>query len=444
MIEFAVIHNGGTDVPLRELPDGMTVPVGDLAEMHRSAQRIALQQADQAVLAEQLGFHYFFMTEHHFQTEGTEYNPNPLMVEAYIAAQTERIRLGQMANILAWHHPIRLAEQGALLDILSGGRLEFGVGRGAQPRETEVFGQVYGSTNQDQARNRAYFEEAYALILKAWTETSFAFRGQFFTIPPTWTYWGNKMTAEYFSQPGVGRTREDILEVLDEGAAPHLRELSVFPQPLQKPYPQVWEPTTSPRSNKWAARQGINVFCPGLGRDAVKAYVSSYYEEAERTGYPDRLGRGRFKYGWDCERKRGCGFIRFIHIADKGISHERYLSLKHFIPNYAMGIHGSGDLSTVVGSGDGGRATYDRALESGMFLHGSKQQVIDGLLSDREVGEYEDFIVLASLEFPGMSAELEEEQLRAFAEEVAPVLRRECVGSPDLPVATPREKIGAM
>jgi alkanesulfonate monooxygenase SsuD/methylene tetrahydromethanopterin reductase-like flavin-dependent oxidoreductase (luciferase family) len=443
MIEFALINNGGTDVALRELPDGMTVPVGDLAELHRSAQRVALQQADQAVLAEELGFHYFFLTEHHFQTEGTEYNPNPLMIEAYVAARTQRIRLGQMANILAWHHPVRLAEQGALLDILSGGRLEFGVGRGAQPRETEVFGQAYGSTNQDQAKNRAYFEEAYEIIVKAWTEPSFSYRGQFFTIPPTWTYWGNRMTAEYFSQPGVGRAVDDILEVVDEGAPPRLKELSVFPQPVQKPYPQVWASTTSPRSNKWAARQGINVFCPGAGRDAVKAYVAAYYDEADKADYPDRLGRGRFKHGWDCERKRGCGFLRFIHIAEKGISHERLLSLKHFIPNYAMGIQGTGDLSTVVDTSGGSQRGYEQAVASGAFLHGSKQLIIDGILADKEAGEFEDYIVLAALEYPGMSTEVQDEQMRAFAEEIMPVLQRECGGSPDLPDPMGRDQIGA-
>jgi alkanesulfonate monooxygenase SsuD/methylene tetrahydromethanopterin reductase-like flavin-dependent oxidoreductase (luciferase family) len=80
------------------------------------------------------------MTEHHFQPEGPEFSPNPLLVEAAVAAQTKRIRLGQHANITTWWEPVRLAEQAAMLDVLSGGRLEFGIGRGYQPREAEVFG----------------------------------------------------------------------------------------------------------------------------------------------------------------------------------------------------------------------------------------------------------------------------------------------------------------
>ena len=81
-----------------------------------------------------------------------------------------------------------------MLDVLSGGRLEFGIGRGYQPREAEVFGHRLGGTIQDQERNRAYFQEAYDIIIKAWTEPSFAHHGQFFSIPPTWTKWNHKQT----------------------------------------------------------------------------------------------------------------------------------------------------------------------------------------------------------------------------------------------------------
>ena len=108
---------------------------GDLAATHTSAQRTIVNQVRQGILAEQLGFDYWFQTEHHFQPEGAELSPNPLLSEGAIASRTRRIRLGQAANIVSWWHPIRIAEQAAMLDVISGGRPEFGIGRGYQPRE---------------------------------------------------------------------------------------------------------------------------------------------------------------------------------------------------------------------------------------------------------------------------------------------------------------------
>src|SRR5438445_560969 len=92
----------------------------------------------------------------------------------------------------------------AMLDVLSGGRLEFGIGRGYQPREAEVFGWPF-ATIQDQERNRAYYQEAYEIILKAWTEPSFSYHGQFFTIPPVFTRWNHQQTIAYFANGKSGR-----------------------------------------------------------------------------------------------------------------------------------------------------------------------------------------------------------------------------------------------
>jgi alkanesulfonate monooxygenase SsuD/methylene tetrahydromethanopterin reductase-like flavin-dependent oxidoreductase (luciferase family) len=158
MIEIGTFHNGASDLPAVTTPDGVVVNDGSLAEVHESYQRVLVGQVRQGILAERLGFDYWFMTEHHFMPEGPEFSPNPLLAEAAIAAQTKRIRFGQMANILPCWHPIRIAEQAAMLDVISGGRLEFGIGRGYQPREAELWGWRYGSTIQDQERNRAYFE----------------------------------------------------------------------------------------------------------------------------------------------------------------------------------------------------------------------------------------------------------------------------------------------
>ena len=83
------------------------------------------------------------------------------MAEMAIAAQTRRIRLGQATNILSGTTRCGWPSRSRMLDVISGGRVEFGVGRGYQPREVEVLGFPYGSSIQDQERNRAYFQEAY-------------------------------------------------------------------------------------------------------------------------------------------------------------------------------------------------------------------------------------------------------------------------------------------
>src|SRR6266849_3522792 len=213
MLEIGVFHNGASDLPTIATPEGVVVNDGTLAEVHEGSQRTLINQIRQGILADRLGFNYFFMTEHHFQPEGAEFSPNPLLAETAVAAHSTRIRLGQAANILPWWHPIRIAEQAAMLDVISGGRLEFGIGRGYQPREAEVFGWPYGSTIQDQERNRAYYEEAYDMIIKAWTEPSFSHHREFYSTPPTYTKWNHKQTIAYFSQPGLERSLEQVLKV---------------------------------------------------------------------------------------------------------------------------------------------------------------------------------------------------------------------------------------
>ncbi|MBV9373889.1 MAG: LLM class flavin-dependent oxidoreductase, partial [Alphaproteobacteria bacterium] len=116
MLEIGLFHNGASSLPITTNRDGVTFNKGTLPEVHRAAQETLVNQVRQGILAEKLGFQSFWLTEHHFQPEGVEMSPNPLMVQMSVAAHTRRIRLGQAANIIVWHHPVRLAEQIATLD----------------------------------------------------------------------------------------------------------------------------------------------------------------------------------------------------------------------------------------------------------------------------------------------------------------------------------------
>src|SRR5262249_44936297 len=126
--EVEIVRTVGS-LPVITDKNGITFNDGSLPEVHKAARETLVNQVRQGILAEKLGFQSFWLTEHHFQPEGAEMSPNPLMVQMAVAAHTRRIRLGQAANIIVWHHPVRLAEQIALLDVISGGRVECGIGR---------------------------------------------------------------------------------------------------------------------------------------------------------------------------------------------------------------------------------------------------------------------------------------------------------------------------
>jgi alkanesulfonate monooxygenase SsuD/methylene tetrahydromethanopterin reductase-like flavin-dependent oxidoreductase (luciferase family) len=462
-IEIGVFHNGASD--LKVIPAGeVVVNDGNLEQVHESNQRVLVGQVRQGILADRLGFDYWFMTEHHFQPEGAEFSPNPLLVETAIAANTRRIRLGQTANIITWWHPIRIAEQAAMLDVISGGRLEFGIGRGYQPRENETFGKPYGSTIQDQERNRVYFEEAYETIMRAWTEGSMSHHGEFISVPPAYTKWNHKQTIAYFSQPGVGRDVNDVLhlgppDMYSMGSpvmasTTTLREISVFPQPVQKPHPQVWQPVTSERSIRWSAQRGINAFTVPEPATRLKRNIEVYYDEAEKNGWPDRLNRGRFKFGWDAEKHRGFGCCRYVHFIRPGQNERQELERYKAALELQWDYYGPFGFAAVMAELDEEpypltmRITADILMQKNIAMVGTPDQVIDKILSLKRACGYDDFMFTAWFEAGSYSTEEIEEQMQIFAAEVMPVLRRECGGGPSLPESTlqlvpERQPVGA-
>jgi alkanesulfonate monooxygenase SsuD/methylene tetrahydromethanopterin reductase-like flavin-dependent oxidoreductase (luciferase family) len=142
--------------------------------------------------SEELGFDEVWLTEHHFIDYGLAVDPAALAAAA--ASRTRRVRIGLAAAILPFHHPLRLAEQLALVDIVSDGRLDVGVGRGNRPAE-------FTGYNVPQAESRERFDETVAIMVRAWTEDRFSHRGRFYTIP----------------------------------------EARVIPKPLQRPHPPLYQ-----------------------------------------------------------------------------------------------------------------------------------------------------------------------------------------------------------
>lgn len=187
--------------------------------------------------ADRLGFHSLFMVEHHFTGQGQVSASMTLL--AYLAAKTQRIRLGTAVVVLPWHNPVLVAEQAATLDLLSGGRFDFGVGKGYRQAEFDGFCMPI-----EEATER--FDEAMEVIRKAWTT-----EGRFSHHGKRWRY-------------------DNIV---------------VEPEPLTRPHPPLWMAAGSDDSIRRAAREGYCLLLDQLASvQQVIDRVALFRAECERVG----------------------------------------------------------------------------------------------------------------------------------------------------------------
>src|SRR6266480_3358429 len=153
-----------------------------LTEVFETSRRVAR-------VMDELGYYCMWAAEHHFQREGYECIPNLIQWGLWLATQTQRLKIGSAFNILPMWHPIRLAEDYAMADIVTDGRIVMGVGRGYHTREVESF----GAPLLDAEKNRALFEEQLQLLLTCFNKDEFAFKGQFYQCPPEVDYRGYRL-----------------------------------------------------------------------------------------------------------------------------------------------------------------------------------------------------------------------------------------------------------
>jgi alkanesulfonate monooxygenase SsuD/methylene tetrahydromethanopterin reductase-like flavin-dependent oxidoreductase (luciferase family) len=244
---------------------------GRLGEYHR----LMLQAREFALAAEKAGFWSIWYTEHHFGHEGQELTPNPVMMGTDIAARTIRIRLGQAASIVTFWHPLRLAEDIALLDQLSGGRVEVGVGRGLYGREALNLNTL--ADPRDQERNRALFEETLDILVKAWSGEFFEHHGRFYDFPVPGVKWDHPL-----SPPTAEFTADGVIT-----------KMAVTPPAYQRPHPPLWQVIDTPRSIEWSARNGVQGIFWMPPVSALKDRFELYRAVAsESSGREHALGEG--------------------------------------------------------------------------------------------------------------------------------------------------------
>ena len=227
----------------------------------------------QTILAEELGFEAIWLGEHHFGPYGVGDLPNPILLGADLAARTSRIRIGQMANIAPWWHPIRLAEDLAILDNMTRGRLEVGFGRGIWPYEGPQF-----HPNADPRKdkeNRELFAETVGVVREIWANEYFSHHGNNFTFPADDTVFSHP---KYPSNPAW-----------QDGD--RVTKLRVTPRPYQKPHPPLWMTVSTDRSVTTAAELGLKACYwqpPALRiRQRMELYARV---RTELEGRPFRVG----------------------------------------------------------------------------------------------------------------------------------------------------------
>ena len=333
------------------------------------------------------GYDTFWMAEHHFQPEGTELIPNLLMMAMHLVNVTNKLKIGCGFNVVPMWHPLRLAEDYAMADILSGGRVIFGVARGYHTREVETF----GAPLTDQDANREMFEEGVDILFEAFEGKPFSHRGKYYTIPPQVPYRGYT-----------------------------LNEVTLVPAPEHLPV-ECWQPiqSGSERAFDFMAKHGIRGVIGGGSAEggAVERHMIGFQAAYARRGIKLELGE-RLALGFQ------------FHIAksrEEGIRE----AAKHYEENMKM----FGELRLVRALSDEQIAAMrdpklaataklpriEDAVRAGGFLTGTPGDIVEQLKAVEKRYPGVDRVICAT---PlGTPLDVQLEDLDRFAREVIPAFR---------------------
>jgi alkanesulfonate monooxygenase SsuD/methylene tetrahydromethanopterin reductase-like flavin-dependent oxidoreductase (luciferase family) len=319
----------------------------------------------QIEFTERIGFDEAWFAEHHHSDYGMLASPN--LIIAALARRTERLRFGNLVSVLPLYDPMRLAEECAMLDILTGGRLNVGLGRGVPKDDMKH--------RLDRETAQARFEEGIEILLRAWSGATFSFSGK------AWAY----------------------------------DEISCRPQPLQKPHPPIYYGATAPESAAMVARRGWNLALSRQPLVNCAAAISRY--RAERAQHANLKGPGdaimvRDVYVADSDeqawREAAPELMRFWQLATDNVWRGDALTdddLKRYTERY---VYYPGGL------------TVKRLDEWGTSLIGSPQTVIKKARAMIETAKPDSLVGM--FQFGGLKHEQVMHSLELFGSKVMPAL----------------------
>jgi len=287
-------------------------------------------------IMDETGYDAVWLAEHHFT--GYSVCPSVHMMGVHVANQTRRIRIGMAVSLAAFYHPLRLAEEVALLDVLSGGRVNWGAGRGFDPLEFKTFGVPVEESG-------VRFHEAVEIVLAAWTQERLNWTGKY------WNFQG----------------------------------LEVLPKPLQRPHPPTWLAAGSTGAVKWAGKRGYSIL---LGPHSTFVENAGHYE----------LYRSELETYGHSIAGRDIPMARLVAVADTDADAEE---IARAGVSWIGGAYMNASKVTNPGLKDQSVLTMDRNSQIARYIesvviHGCPKRVIDKIEQLREE-MYLDYLMIAPL-----------------------------------------------
>jgi len=334
-----------------------------------------------------LGYDTLWMAEHHFQREGYEVIPNLILMGTYLATQTRRLKFGCAFNVTPIWHPIRIAEDYAMADYLTKGRVVFGVGRGYQTREVETL----GAPLLDAEANAALYREQMEILFKAFQHDSFSHRGRFYTIPADVDFRGYR-----------------------------LQEVTLVPRPVNQPV-EIWQAVASGKSIPFMVQHGIKGMVTMNGDLVTRQIFRQFRDEAAKAGRDLQLGEDLCWGG-------GLYMADSLEEAMEQVRPYHDERFKWFAPFGFVRYADEHGRPWGTPGAPTGVPTLEDGLRQKAWMLGTPDAVI-GRLKDLEA-EYPglEHVMLHWAE--GMSAEEWKSQLRLFAREVMPAFAGATAAAP--------------